>query len=284
MKNILKKLSIILPDKMYVKLKYFLVFKKKIDLKNPKGFNEKIQYLKLNDRKDIYATMVDKYEAKQYVSKIIGSEYIIPTLGIYNSWEDINFEELPEKFVIKCTHDSGGVVICRNKKKFNFSEAEKKIKKSLNSNYYELTREYPYKNIKPRILVEKYMEDKDNKNIVDYKFFCFDGETKIMYISQGLENHETAKMSFYDMDFKLTSCKRKDFSLLDYVPKKPLNFEKMKEFSELLSKDIPHLRVDWYEINGRLFFGELTFYTCSGLVPFESDDWDKKLGSYINIK
>ncbi len=283
MKELLKKMSFILSDRAFIKIKYFMTFKKKLNLKDPKTYNEKIQYLKLHDRKKIYTMMVDKYEAKKYVSSIIGENYIIPTLGIYEKWEDIDFDKLPSQFVIKCTHDSGGIAICKDKLSFDYKFAEKKIKKSLKQNYYNMTREWPYKNVKPRIIIEKYMEDDTEKSIKDYKFFCFNGIPKIMYISEGLENHETAKMSFFDMDFHLTTCKRKDFKLLDYNPAKPINYNKMKEYSKILSKNIPHVRVDWYEINGKLYFGELTFYTCSGMIPFEDEEWNKKLGDYIEL-
>lgn len=279
----LKKMLNKLPDKVFLQLMYLVKIKKILSLKNPKTFNEKLQWLKLYDRKDIYTTMVDKYEAKKFVSDLIGEEYIIPTLGVYNNFDEINFEELPNQFVIKCTHDSGGLVIVRDKLKFDLNEAKKKIENSLKNNFYYAYREWPYKNVKPRIIVEKYIEDKNQKDLRDYKFFCFDGEPKIMYLSEGLENHETAGISFYDMDFNLTDCKRSDYRTIAYTPEKPKNFEKMKELASILSKDIPHLRVDFYEIDGKILFGELTFTTCAGFVPFEDEKWDKILGGYINL-
>ena len=282
-KAIIKYLSRLLPDKVYLKLKYYLFFKKKLDLNNPKTFNEKLQWLKLYDRKDIYTTMVDKYNVKQYVGNIIGYEHIIKTLGVYDKFDDIDFTKLPEQFVIKCTHDSGGLVIVKDKSKLNIKEAKKKIEKSLNNNYYYSGREWPYKNVKPKIIVEEYMEDNTNKEMRDYKFFCFNGKPEILYVSEGLENHETAGISFYDMNFKLVDCKRKDYRLLSYTPEIPKTFEKMKEFAAILSKDMPHVRVDFYEINGNLYFGELTFFTCSGMVPFEKEEWDYKLGSLIKL-
>lgn len=277
-----------IPDKMYLNILYKIKFRKKINFNNPITFNEKLQWLKLYDKKDIYTTMVDKYEAKKYVANIIGDKYIIPTLGIYDKWEEIDFDKLPNQFVIKCTHDSGGLVICKDKTVFNYNDAERRIKKSLKNNYFYVAREWPYKNVKPRIIIEKYMEEKSedntiNKSMTDYKFFCFKGEPKLMYISTGLENHETASMSFLDMNYNLTDCKRTDFKLLNYVPSKPSNFEKMKEFSKILSKNIPHIRVDWYEINGELFFGELTFYTCGGFLPFDDEKWNVKLGNWIEF-
>lgn len=285
-KRMLKKIKYalrFLPDKLYLQLYYFVHFKKLINFKNPRTYNEKLQWLKLYDRKDIYTAMVDKYLAKDYVSKIIGEEYIIPTLGLYDTFDDIDFDKLPNQFVIKCTHDSDGLVIVKDKAELDVNEAKNKIENALKYNFYYIAREWPYKNVTPKIIVEKYMEDKNNSSMRDYKFFCFNGEPKLMYISEGLENHSTASMSFFDMEFNLTDCKRKDYKRLEYMPEKPKNFDKMKKMASILSQNLPHLRVDFYEINGRLFFGELTFSTCSGFVPFESEKWNEILGDYIEL-
>ena len=272
-------------DEDFLKKEFYLKTGKELDLNNPKTFNEKMQWLKLHDRKSIYSTMVDKCEAKKYVADIIGEKYIIPTIGVYDTFDEINFDELPEQFVIKCTHDSGGIVICRDKSKFNKKIARKKIEKYLKRKYYYVHREWPYKNVRPRIIVEKYMEDKNNRSMRDYKFFCFGGEPKILYLSEGLENHSTARMSFYDMSMELIDCRRKDFAPLNYRPVPPKNFEKMKKLSAKLSRDIPHVRVDWYEIDGRLYFGELTFTTCAGMVPFaDGGGWDEKMGSWVDLE
>lgn len=283
MKFILKILRILPFDKLYLKLLFRYRTGKKLNLKEPQTFNEKLQWLKLNDRKKTYTKMVEKYDAKEYVSNIIGKEYIIPTIGVYDKFDEIDFKNLPNQFVIKCTHDSGGIVICKNKKELDIESAKKKINKSLNKNFFYHGREWPYKNIKPRIIVEKFMKDDKYSSMRDYKFFCFNGKPEIMYLSEGLEDHSTAGMSFFDMNFKLLPLKRKDYHELNYNVEKPKNFEKMKKFAEMLSKDIPHIRVDFYEINGKLFFGELTFYTCSGFVPFEPEEWDYKLGKMINL-
>ena len=272
-----------LPDKYYIKLRYRLVLKKKLNIKKPTTYNEKLQWLKLYDRNDLYTIMVDKYEAKTYVKKIIGEEHIIPNIGVFDRFEDIDFDKLPNKFVIKCTHDSGGLIICKDKSTLDITSAKKKINSHLKRNYYRTHREWPYKNVKPRIIIEKYMEDDINTSMRDYKFFCFNGEPKIMYISEGLENHKTARMSFFDMKFNLIDCKRKDYRLLDYMPDKPKTFNKMVEYAKKLSRNVPHLRVDFYEINGKLYFGELTFFTCSGMIPFENEKWDLILGNYINL-
>lgn len=276
--NLYKNMS----DKDVLNNLYYFRFGKNIDWAHPKTFNEKMQWLKLYDRKKIYSTMVDKCEAKNYVANIIGKEYIIPTIGIYNNFNDIDFKKLSDKFVIKCTHDSGGLVICEDKSKFNKKKAKKKIEKSLKTNYYYESREWPYKNVKPRIIVEKYLEDKKINELRDYKFFCFNGEPKIMYISDN-SHRANQHCCFYDMQFNKLNIKRKDYKEFEQIVEKPHNFNKMIEFSKILSKDIPHVRVDWYEVNGKLYFGELTFYTCSGFIPFETEEWDYKMGEMLEL-
>ncbi len=272
-----------IPERLYLKHRYKKNFKRKLNFNNPKTFNEKLQWLKLHDRKDIYTTMVDKYEVKKYVAKIIGEEYIIPTYGIYDSFNDINFDKLPNQFVIKCTHDSGGLVVCRNKNDFNFKESKNKIEQCLKNNFYYNSREWPYKNVKPRVIVEKYMQDANSKELKDYKFYCFNGIPKYLYVSEGLENHETAKIEFFDMDFHTAPFQRTDYKTFDIKPDIPINFEKMKELSLILSKNIPFVRVDFYEINKKVYFGELTFTPCGGFMPFSPDEWDYKLGDMLDI-
>ena len=171
-----RKKIIKLDDKRFIEMSYKINMGKKLDLDNPQTFNEKLQWLKLNDRKDIYSTMVDKYEVKKYVSNIIGERYIIPTLGVYDSFDEIDFTELPEQFVLKCTHDSGGLVICKNKEELNIRKERKKFKKLLNTDFFRFEREWPYKNVKPRIIAEKYMATENQKELIDYKFFCINGK------------------------------------------------------------------------------------------------------------
>lgn len=258
-----------IPDSMYIKIYYRMKFHKKLNLKEPKTFNEKIQWLKLNNKNIVYNKMVDKYKVREYIKDKIGEEYLIPLLGVYEKVEDIDFETLPNQFVIKCTHDSGGLVICRDKTQLDIKSVKKKINKSLRRNYYYYSREWPYKDVKPRIIIEKYMEDKKSKELLDYKFFCFNGQPMFIYISEGLENHETAKISFLDMNFKKEKFKRTDYREFESLPSKPVNFEKMKEISKKLSKGHPFLRVDLYEINNKIYFGELTFSPCGGYIPID---------------
>ena len=280
MKEFIKKLLKLLPDYIFLQIKYRYKFNKKLDLKKPQTFNEKLQWLKLYDRNPEYTKMVDKYEAKKYVANIIGEEYIIPTLGVYDKFEDINFATLPNQFVIKCTHDSGGLVICKDKTSFNIKEARKKINISLRNTYYNYGREWPYKNVKPRIIIEKYMVDESKKELKDYKFFCFNGEPKLLFVAK--DRPFATKFNYYDMNFKKLPFKQHYENFNDYI-EKPKGFEKMIELSKKLSKDIPHVRVDFYDINGKVYFGELTFYHFSGFEKFEPEEWDKILGDMLEL-
>ncbi len=270
-------------DKKVIEKLYFYVFNKKIDWNNPQTFNEKLQWLKINDRKKIYTTMVDKYEAKKYVGNIIGDEYIIPTIGIYEKFEDIDFEKLPSQFVIKCTHDSGGLVIVKDKSKMDIEYARKKINKCLKKNYYYLGREWPYKNVKPRILIEKYMEDERYHELRDYKFFSFNGKVKCYKID--FNRFVKHQANYYDINAKLLKFGEEvcppDFNKkLDM----PNGLEKMIYFAEKLSNNIPFVRIDFYETNNKVYFGEITFFPASGFGKFVPEDWDRKLGDMINLK
>ncbi len=270
-------------DETYLKLRYNCIMGKKLNLDNPVTYNEKLQWLKLYDRKPEYTKMVDKYEAKKYVANIIGEEYIIPTLGVWDNVNDIDFDTLPNQFVLKCTHDSGGLVICKDKAELDIENAKNTLNHFLNRNFYSVHREWPYKDVKPRIIAEKYMEDESKTDLKDYKFFCFNGEPKLLYISEGLSDHATAKISFADMDYNIAEFKRNDFKPFDKLPDKPLNFEKMKELAKVLSKDRAFIRVDFYEIHKKIFFGELTFFPCSGYLPFDPKEYDKVLGDWITL-
>lgn len=272
-----------LPDKPYLKMSYRLALSRKLDLKNPKTFNEKLQWLKLYDRKDIYTKMVDKYEVKKYIAERIGEEYVIPNYGVWDKFDDIDFDALPDQFVLKCTHDSGGLVIVRDKSKFDKEKARKKINKSLKRNYYHHGREWPYKNVKPRIIAEKYMEDMSSRELVDYKFYCFNGKPEFLYVSTGLEDHSTAAISFLTMNFQFAPYQRSDFKPFETLPNKPKNFEKMAALASALSTNIDFLRVDLYEINGNVYFSELTFSPCSGYMPFKNMEHDSEIGNMLHL-
>lgn len=268
-----------MPDKPYLQIFYYAEFGKFIDFKNPKTFNEKLNWLKLYYRRPDLITLVDKYEVKKYIADKIGEQYVIPTLGVWDKFEDINFNELPNQFVLKCTHDSGGLVVCKDKSKLNLKEVKAKIEKSLTNNYYLWTREWPYKGVKPRIIAEKYMEDQETGELRDYKFFCFNGEPKLMFVAseRGLKN---TKFDFYDMQFHHMNIVQ-HYPNSEYSIEKPEHFEKMVMLAEKLSAGFPHVRVDFYEANGQVYFGEMTFYHFGAIVPFETEEWDKKIGDWL---
>lgn len=270
-------------DEAFLKKEFRYSMGKALNLENPQTYNEKLQWLKLYDRKTIYNTMVDKYEAKKYVADIIGEEYIIPTLGVWDKFEDIDFDKLPEQFVLKCTHDSGGLSICRDKSKFDKKKAEKKIKRSLKNDFYWSGREWPYKDVKPRIIAEQYMEDTETAELRDYKFFTFNGACKLLFVaSERQSKNEETKFDFFDMEYNHLDF-RNGHPNAKVWPEKPKCFDEMRALAEKLSKGIPHLRVDFYEVNGKVYFGELTFFHWSGMVPFEPEEWDKTLGDWITL-
>lgn len=272
-----------LPDEDYVRKEWKSVRGTELNLESPQTFNEKLQWLKINNHKAEYTTMVDKYAAKKYVADKIGEEYIISTLGVWNKFDEIDFDSLPEQFVLKCTHDSGAIVICRDKKKFNKKEAQKKLIKYLKRKYYYCHREWPYKNVPPRIIAEKYMQDGTRAALTDYKFYCFNGTPRYLYVSTGMENHETARVSFVDMNWEFANFGRTDYKPLEELPPKPDKFEEMTGIARTLSKDIPFLRVDLYEINGKVYFGELTFTPCAGMMPFDPPSADLEIGKMLDI-
>lgn len=280
-----KNLFYFLSDKSYIKLKYYLIFNKKLNLNNLRTFNEKLQWLKLYDRKDMYTIMVDKYEVKKYVSDIIGREYIIPTIGIYDKFDDIDFDKLPNQFVMKCTHDSGGLIICKDKSRFNIDIAKKKINKFLKRKYYYIHREWPYKNVKPRILIEEYIEDNKFKELRDYKIYAFDGKADYLMLCFDRQIGKT-KFVYFDRNWNM----KRDFSVdglnlpKSYKIDKPKNLEKMFKFSEKLSNGIPFVRVDFYEANGKLYFGELTLYPSAGFDDTRTKSIEEYLNISLNIK
>lgn len=280
-----------LPDELYLKIHYRLCLGKHLNINNPKTFSEKLQWLKLNDRKESYVKMVDKYEVKKYVAKMIGDKYIVPTLGVWDNVEQIDWDKLPSKFVLKCTHDSGGLVICKDKSRFDIDMAKYKLNKALKNDYYSKGREWPYKNVKRKIIAEKYLNtSKDDKlnvsDLADYKFFCFSGKPKFCQVILDRSVDET--IDFFNMkwekcDFLGLAAQNEVFAHSKKEIPEPKNFEKMKYFSSILSKDIPFSRIDFYEIDGKLYFGEITFYPASGFGEFSPEEWNEKIGDMITL-
>lgn len=274
-------LAPILPDELFIRVKFRLYMGYWMDLKKPKTFNEKLQWLKLNDIHPEYTQMVDKIEAKKYVASLVGGRYIIPTLGIWDSADDIDWDSLPSKFVVKATNDSGGVVVCKDKSKLDIQTAMVKLKSNGGRDYTLVSKEYPYKNVPHRYIAEKYMEDESGIELKDYKFFCFNGKVEFLFVATGRQQNDT-RFDFYDVEFNHLPVIN-GHPNADVWPVKPKNFEEMISVAEKLSKGIKHVRVDLYNINGRIYFGELTFFHWSGIVPFEPMEWDYKFGNLLHL-
>ena len=270
-------------DEEYIKRMYKAQFKCYPNLVHPQTYNEKLQWLKLHDHNPIYTKMVDKIEAKKVAASIVGEQYIIPTIGIWNSFDEIDFDTLPDQFVLKCTHDSGGISICKDKKVFDVEKAKRLIEKSLAKNYYWHGREWPYKNIEPRILAEKYLVNNIETELKDYKFFCFDGKVKALFIASDRQNpKEETKFDFFDDKYNHLPLTN-GHPNAETIPEKPALFEEMKLLAGKLSEGVPHVRVDLYEANGKIYFGEMTLYHWSGFVPFSPQEWDYTFGSWLTL-
>ena len=266
-------------DETYIKMLYKALLGDNLNLNNPITFNEKLQWLKLYNRNSTYTKMVDKYLAKDFIKNVVGEKYVVPTYAVWNNAEDIDVANLPDQFVIKCNHDSKGLVICTDKKHFDVKHAKKKLQKCLNRNFYYLAREWPYKDVKPVILAEQYLSD-GTDCLTDYKFFCFNGEPKIMYISQ--DYGDNPHTDFFDMDFN-----HLDLHMADPNSKEPINkpncFDEMRELAKKLSSGTPHLRVDFYYVNGQVYVGELTFFHNAGFQKIYPKEWAKKMGQWIEL-
>lgn len=272
-----------MPDRPYLKLLYRAYMGKRLDLKHPKTYNEKLQWLKLYDHDPRYPVIVDKYAAKQYVAERIGEQYIIPTLGVWDRPEDIDFDALPDKFVLKSTHDSGGFRLVDKRKGFDREEIVRYFKKRLSHGTYQKQREWPYKDVPRRVLAEQYMEDEKTGELRDYKFFGFDGKVTCMFIATDRQSKERpCAFDFFDTDFNWMDL-RHGHPNAPVRPEKPKNFDLMLQLSEELSKGFLQLRVDLYEINGKVYFGELTLFHHGGITPFDPEEWDERFGEWIDL-
>lgn len=273
----------LLPDDLYLKIKYRLTMGRKLDLNNPETFNQKLQWLKLYDRKPEYTQMVDKYEVRKYIKEIIGEEYLIPLLGVYDSFEEIDFDNLPDEFVLKPNHTSGNVFICKDKSKIDYKKLKKEVNRWLKREYYWLHREWPYRNVKPRIICEKYLEDESSKELRDYKFMCFNGVVKCIFVFSNRYSPTGLNIDIYDVNWNLMPFGRPNIASTGVKIPKPKNFQKMIQYAEKLAVNIPFIRVDFYEVNGHLYFGELTFYPASGFGKFTPEYYDDILGSWLKL-
>lgn len=276
------KFSKYLNDEQFLRYIFRIVMGKRLDLKNPTSYNEKLQWLKLYDRNPLYTKLVDKVAVKDYVASIIGNEYIIPTLKVYKSPEEVRIEDLPERFVLKTNHDgdSLGVFVCKDKKNFDFNKAISILSKNLQHNYYYTGREWPYKNVNPVIFAEEYKEDEFGE-LRDYKFFCFNGVVKALFVAtERSVGH--VKFDYFDRDFNHLDFTQ-SHPMSNVTLKKPDNFEKMIELAERLSRGLPHVRIDLYNCNGKIYFGEMTFYHYGGMIKFHPEEWDYKFGSWLQL-
>lgn len=269
-----------LPSKLFLEICYYGRTGEKLNLNHPVKFNDKLNWLKIHDKNPRYTLLADKYEVKKIVASIIGERYVVPCYGVWNSFDEIDFEKLPEKFVLKGTHDSSGATVCTGKSTFDFSKAKEKFDAIMKRNWYYEWREWPYKNIKPRIIADEFLDDGREGELQDYKFWCFNGEPKVMYMTnKGKQIFE----NFYDMNFAPLDINH-GFSRVSPEYQKPHNFELMIELAKKLSVDIPFVRVDFFNINSKVYFGEFTFYDWGGQRPFVSKEWDIKLGNWIRLE
>ena len=269
----------LIPDKRYVKFLFKYKLGYSINLTNPRTFNEKLNWLKLYNRNPLYTKMVDKFEVKKIVADRIGEQYVVKNIGKWESFNEIDFEKLPNRFVLKCTHDSSGAIVCRDKSNFDFAAAKRKVCNSMKLNYFYAYREWPYKNVKPAIIVDEFLDDHSEKELKDYKFWCFNGEPKYMYCTvKAREIYE----NFYDMDFNLVDINH-GFDRRTPEFEKPDAFEEMKGLAAKLSEGIPFLRVDFFYVDGKVYFGEFTFFDWGGIRPFSTYEQDLELGKLLFI-
>ena len=280
----------VIPIRWHLKIQFKKHVGYPLDLENPITFNEKLQWLKIYDRNPLYTRMVDKYEAKEYVANLIGEKYIIPTLGVWNHFDEIDFDALPNQFVLKCTHDSGSVVICRDKAIFDKEAARKKLELELGYNYfYGGGFEWPYKNVNPRIMAEQFIQEVpvtdsngESVDLTDYKLMCFNGKVKCSFTCTERHARTGLKVTFFDNNWERLPFTRHYLSSDKIIPR-PINFEKMKELAEILAKNLPFARIDFYEIGEKVYFGEITLYPGCGFEEFSPRKWDERLGEWIDL-
>lgn len=270
-------------DSTYLKWHYYFNMRRFPNLISPKTYNEKLQWLKINDHNLLYTKMVDKLLVKDLVEKKIGGKHVIKTLGVWETPESIDWNTLPDKFVLKTTQGGGnvGVVVCKNKQKFDKHAAINSLRKGLSLDLYKKSREWPYKNVKPMVFAEEYMEDEFGE-LRDYKFFCFNGKVKMLFVATDRQKREEPFFNFFDENYTPLNLKQ-GHPVNTIIPEKPKGYEKMVEIAEKLSEGIPHVRIDLYIINGDVYFGEYTFYHFGGVVPFEPNGWDEKIGSWLEL-
>ena len=266
-------------DEAYLKLRFRAEMGYKLDLKNPRTYNEKLQWLKLYDRNPFYPQIVDKYRVKEYVASKIGEQYIIPTLGVYDSYEEIDFDKLPRQFVLKCTHDSGSIYICRDKSHLDKERAERVLKRGLKKDPTRFAREWPYSQVPHRIIAEQYMEDESHQELKDYKIFTFSGKAALIEVDYGRFTFH--KRNLYSLDWEYIDASCTYPTDPKHVIPRPEGLELMIELAETLAQELPHVRVDFYSIGSRIYFGEMTLYHGGGFEKFKPEEWSFKLGDML---
>lgn len=282
-KNIIYHAPRLISDKKFIEGKFLLKMGKPLNLEKPRTFNEKIQWLKLYDRSPRYTTLADKLRVKSVVRNLLGPDFVVPTIAVWDSVWDIDFDTLPDKFVLKCNHDSGGEVVCADKKTLDIWAAQEKLNNHLSRDFFYGTREAPYKDIDRKVFCEEYLEC--DGPLLDYKYFCFGGKPEFIYISNGLEEHDHSRMSFVDLDGNRMPFIRKDYKPMEGELPIPANLKEMNEVAEILARFVGNafVRVDLYNIGGHIYFSEFTFYPNSGMIPFHPEEWDEKLGDMIHL-
>lgn len=268
-----------MPDSVYIKLTYRAAMHKKLHLNNPKTFNEKLQWLKCYDHDNKYSKYIDKIQAKKIVGDLIGEDHIVPTLGEWKNAREIDYDLLPDQFVLKCNHDQGSVILVTDKNNFDKESGARFLNLRLRSNWYYGTREYGYKNIPPMIFAEKFLQE----DIIDYKFYCFHGEPLFLYCGRGLTIDHSLKIDFYDLAWKRMPFYRTDYERLGEV-EKPVNLNTMADIARLLSKDFKFVRVDLFDVKGQVYFSELTFCPASGFMPFVPEEFDTIVGEWLDLE
>ena len=271
-------------DAKYLKKKFRLTMGKSLDLDAPVTFNEKLQYLKLYDRNPLYSVLVDKAAVKTYVAQTIGEQYVVPTLGVWENPQDIDFEALPSQFVLKCTHNSGvGVCVCKDKAAFDMENAKAALARGLQKNYYLAEREWPYKEVAPRILAEQYLENSAASGLIDYKIHCFNGVPRLVLVCNDRFSASGLTEDFFSPAWEHLPIKRPNIPNAATPAAKPEKWDDMLALAEKLAKDIPFVRVDFYFAGGRFYFSEMTFFPAAGFAPFEPESWDKTLGDWLTL-
>lgn len=271
------------PDKAFQKWDYKIQSGRKLNLNNPELYSEKLQWLKYYYHDPLYTKLVDKYEVRKWIADKIGEQYLVPLLGVYDSFDEIDFSELPSQFVMKCSHDSGSYVICKDIDELDYDKARIKLESALKVNHFYRSREWPYKNVKPRIIIEKYMFNDDGSDVQDYKFFCFDGKVKVFQVNSERSSSSGTKTTFYYPEWQKADIKETDYAVSAVELQKPDRLVEMIDLAETLSANMPHVRVDFTYFNNQIYFGELTFYHCGGRKLFEPYEANMMFGDWLKL-